>query len=317
MSDNPIKYKVSVVVTAYNRKQFLSEALTSLDNQTAKKDLFEVILLTNFKVDLDGHNSLNLKHIVTEGTLGEYLQRGISESSGEIICYLDDDDLFNTSKISIIIEAFKHGVSYYHNTLQKFSKSSEVKEKIHQNYSAKGLLDQKLVRARKSLYFNNGMEFNLSSIAIRRDLIFPYLNVISKIKQSSDTFHWFVFLESDSVGVLDKRILTYYRVHTSTSQSRDKRTLLNWYSEMIGFYEYAIETFHSKTIKNLSKKRIANFMIRYYIYSNGTFSYTRSYFKYFLKNVFFPSRNTAGSVTLFIKFVKFKLKLLFGLNRSP
>ena len=41
--------EISVIVTAYNRKEFLKEALESLNNQTLGKDKFEVILITNFE----------------------------------------------------------------------------------------------------------------------------------------------------------------------------------------------------------------------------------------------------------------------------
>ena len=38
---------ISVIVTAYNRKQFILEALNSIVNQTLSKDKYEVIVTKN------------------------------------------------------------------------------------------------------------------------------------------------------------------------------------------------------------------------------------------------------------------------------
>lgn len=40
---------ISVIVTAYNRKQFILEALNSIVNQTLSKDKYEVIVTKNFE----------------------------------------------------------------------------------------------------------------------------------------------------------------------------------------------------------------------------------------------------------------------------
>ena len=40
---------ISVIVTAYNRRQYLPDALRSLEAQTLSKDKFEVIVVKNFE----------------------------------------------------------------------------------------------------------------------------------------------------------------------------------------------------------------------------------------------------------------------------
>ena len=40
---------ISVIVTAYNRRQYLPEALRSLEVQTLSRDEFEVIVVKNFE----------------------------------------------------------------------------------------------------------------------------------------------------------------------------------------------------------------------------------------------------------------------------
>ena len=44
-----MKPTLSVIVTAYNRKEFLLEALQSAVNQTLKREEYEIICIKNFK----------------------------------------------------------------------------------------------------------------------------------------------------------------------------------------------------------------------------------------------------------------------------
>ncbi len=44
--ENPF---ISVIITAYNRKEFILEALQSAVNQTLKRDKYEIICIKNFK----------------------------------------------------------------------------------------------------------------------------------------------------------------------------------------------------------------------------------------------------------------------------
>jgi glycosyltransferase involved in cell wall biosynthesis len=110
---------ISVIVTAYNRTQYFEHALKSLADQSFSKDNFEVILITNFECKVDVFD-LKVKHIVMDGNIGHYLVRGIRESEGEIICFLDDDDLFHKDKLNVINKLFKnsHAIYFKNETLK-------------------------------------------------------------------------------------------------------------------------------------------------------------------------------------------------------
>ena len=53
-----------------------------------------------------------------DGTVGEFLYAGVSASSGGIISFLDDDDLFSSNKLEVVYNKFKsnNNICYYHNT---------------------------------------------------------------------------------------------------------------------------------------------------------------------------------------------------------
>ncbi|AAT42912.1 glycosyltransferase [Picrophilus oshimae] len=87
---------ISVIVTAYNRSEYLLDAVKSALNQTLSKEKYEIIVIKNYNDDnIDEFlNKNNIKNIIMDGTIGEYLYKGINESKGDIISFLDDDDLF-------------------------------------------------------------------------------------------------------------------------------------------------------------------------------------------------------------------------------
>ncbi|WP_048816751.1 glycosyltransferase family 2 protein [Caldisphaera lagunensis] len=98
--------KISVIVTAYNRKKYLPYALQSLEQQTLDKDKFEVIVIKNFEDQLSDKiiERNNWKNMVIEenNTLGEKLSLGIDESKGDIITFLEDDDMYKPERLMYI-----------------------------------------------------------------------------------------------------------------------------------------------------------------------------------------------------------------------
>jgi len=48
MKNNPY---ISVIITAYNRREFLSDSFNSVKNQTLSRDKYEIIVTKNFTND--------------------------------------------------------------------------------------------------------------------------------------------------------------------------------------------------------------------------------------------------------------------------
>ena len=91
---------ISVLILAYNRKDFVCDALNSVLNQTINSDYYEIFVLTNFNDShlaqmINSHSgNPRIKHIVLgDQSIGFYILKGLECSSGEIITFLDDDDL--------------------------------------------------------------------------------------------------------------------------------------------------------------------------------------------------------------------------------
>ena len=186
---------ISVIITAYNRQEFLADAVKSVLNQDFDRKNYEIIVIKNYKnYNMDKFlESNNVINIVMDGTIGEFLHKGISISHGDIISFLDDDDMFDPKKLHVISEEFTKGCKYLHNSLKLFtSKESDVKR-----------------------YNTKNLSFNLSSITISRELI--NMELLNSIVASTDNFVFYCALSNNAKLCSTDLNLTLYRLHNSTS----------------------------------------------------------------------------------------------------
>jgi glycosyltransferase involved in cell wall biosynthesis len=102
--------EVSVVIPTYNRAQFLDEALQSVFNQTFKD--FEVIVVDDGSTDrtkqvLEKYGD-RIRYIFQEnGGPAKARNRGIKESLGKYIAFLDADDVWFPLKLEKQIRMFR------------------------------------------------------------------------------------------------------------------------------------------------------------------------------------------------------------------
>lgn len=226
---------ISVIITAYNRKEFLLDAIKSALKQTLPKDKYEIIVIKNFKDNLidDFINENNIKSILMEGTIGEFIYTGIKESKGNIISFLDDDDLFFSNKLEYVYNLFKNNskLVYYHNLPIFIDDNNHILKKS-----------------------NHSKEFNMSCISIKKNIIDN--DDVRKIFILQDTLMYYFALDSKGKIISNKETLTYYRFHNSVSnaigdlESRNAHKLI-LFKKYLSQLETMFKTFKSKRVKKL------------------------------------------------------------------
>ncbi len=106
--------KFSVVVPVYNAQEYLGECIESVLKQTYPD--YEMILIENGSVDgsaaiCDGYqkNYPDRIRVMHTGNLGALMARatGVQYASGDIILFLDADDLFRYDAFQILCDAFE------------------------------------------------------------------------------------------------------------------------------------------------------------------------------------------------------------------
>jgi glycosyltransferase involved in cell wall biosynthesis len=112
--------ELSIVISTYNNATSLIRTLHSVVKQDAEPSLWECIVVNNASTDntkslveefISAHSNINLR-LVEEPTQGlsQARNKGIAESKGDIIAFIDDDETINEGFVSAYIDLFKnHG----------------------------------------------------------------------------------------------------------------------------------------------------------------------------------------------------------------
>jgi len=112
---------ITVIVTAYNRMRYLPFALRSLEAQTLPRDKFEVMVVKNFDdKESDGIISRNgWKDVYNDDPYqGRKIVVGLEESRGDVITFLEDDDMYASNRLEEVYKVFTlyDRLVYFHNS---------------------------------------------------------------------------------------------------------------------------------------------------------------------------------------------------------
>jgi len=224
-----IKPSFSIIITAFNRKEFLSAAIRSCLEQTFPRDKFEIILVKNFvdpTIDSLARDNNCILYSNIGGTIGEQLQVGIEASSADIICFLDDDDLFLPNKLDRLYQLFNENslLIYYHNSstlideqgnpIEGYFPTPPERDLLLKNDKVKEL--RKNLRQRRDININSILT-NLSCVSIRRSVIEPYIDQLPELIDGTDHFAFYISISLQGDMLINGNILNKYRIHRSTS----------------------------------------------------------------------------------------------------
>lgn len=187
---------ISVIIRAFNRKKFVTTCVNSVLKQTISRNEYEIIVVKNFDDDqIDAFLKENDVIVLKEGGIaGKLIDRGLEESRGEVICFLDDDDRFTENKLEFVRNEFQREqkLAYLHNAY------------IAENEEG-GPVD----------FHHHTIDFCMSSISIRK----AYANreIYNSMTSFQDAITYSICLDSDGLIIDSDKKLTIYLVHNSTS----------------------------------------------------------------------------------------------------
>ena len=112
MFTNPASSKVSIVMPTYNREAFIIESIESIRNQTYTN--WELIIVDDGSTDNTGEIINDIKDERIKfinagriGIVGKIKNIGLQNASGELIAFLDSDDLWAPTKLEKQIKALQ------------------------------------------------------------------------------------------------------------------------------------------------------------------------------------------------------------------
>lgn len=106
--------EVSVIITTFNRSNYLEEALRSVLNQTYSD--FEIIIVDDGSTDntrevVRRFNDSRIKYIFQENKgVGAARNTGVRASKGRFIAFLDADDLWLPEKLELQVQSLKTNI---------------------------------------------------------------------------------------------------------------------------------------------------------------------------------------------------------------
>ena len=256
---------ISVLILAHDRRNYIFDAVNSVLSQDLLRDKYEV-LVVKYELDNDKEIDKKLEELsvrvinTKEVSLGAKIAVGAEEAKGEVLAFLEDDDLFLPEKISRIYEIFKKDerIGYYHNEIIFFDidKNEEIKNEIKSREKIlfkfnKHFRDDLMIKGvdfwgKIPILSAGFFAFNNSAIAVKKDVILSF-NKIYKSSESNhaiDFLHLILSLELGYLSAIDRKKLTIYRIHSSSTMAKKYGS----------FYEYVKNEINMREIqiKNLS-----------------------------------------------------------------
>ncbi|MFP3172207.1 MAG: glycosyltransferase family 2 protein [Acidilobus sp.] len=225
---------ISVIVTAYNRRRYLPFALRSLEAQTLPRDKFEVIVVKNFDdKESDYIISRNgWKDVYNDDPYhGRMVLAGLEEAKGEVITFLDDDDMYVKNRLEEVYKAFTSfkRLVYFHNSQTLIDSNGNVLERpplpISKNLvrGSPIVIDVDRLRGLAKKYnvsvadlvlkARARADFNNSSLAVRRSALEVSAHLLRELPSSVDSFTFASSLRAGGLMYFTDERLTLYRVH--------------------------------------------------------------------------------------------------------
>jgi glycosyltransferase involved in cell wall biosynthesis len=186
---------VSILINNYNYGRFLSEAIDSALGQTYGNT--EVIVVDDGSTDnsreiISGYGTRIIPVLKENGGQASAFNIGVKISRGDILCFLDSDDMFGADKAERIVRMFEDNKDagwVYHDLAYIDAQGTPLKygERAHDYSLISGVLLDFTAAIRKG----NPIEYGppaTTALSLRRDLLQKYfpLSETLKITENDD-----------------------------------------------------------------------------------------------------------------------------------
>ena len=217
----PTPETISVIVTAWRRRQFLGEAIASV--RVGDRSPVELVVVSDFhNEDLErAVRDRQGKWVVShEERSGAMLADGIRAARGSIIALLDDDDLFHPLRLAEVSRAFEENpdLGFFHNAHVTFR--DRESPMFPATLSRREWLRIPPGRRTKSdceRIWTEGAGYNGSSTVVRRSLLEPCLDEIRDIRKGVPPYLFYRAWSWSAAIVMDPRPLTAVRLHSENT----------------------------------------------------------------------------------------------------
>jgi hypothetical protein len=276
----------SIVIFDFSRSDFICSAIDFLKNEISGSDS-EIIVIKSYKdrniEKFLANNNILYTDLMEHNKQSDYIKTACKIASGEVIIFMDDDDIFEPDKTKYVSHLFKtnKNLGYYHNNFDTIDESGNIT--VNRNYKTPEFETLYIDNNRKSELFKKNKnlrlmlkirpDFNSSSIAIRKTLISEYREDYD-FNVRPDSFIFAVALTSSMDIMLDNKVLTHYRIYsgnvsTSYSATVDKlrETFMEAFSSGVSMFSIIHTIVNDSAYEKYIELRIINLKLAYNFWS--------------------------------------------------
>ena len=229
--------KISVIVTTYNRKEYLTETIQSILNQSYQD--FELIVVDNYSnydffALMDGFKSEKIISLQNQnnGVIAVNRNIGINQAKGEYIAFCDDDDSWVSEKLQVQIVSLDQNCSdlVYSNTFLMFESGKSVQT----NYKPTNTINRLLFTSHITL--SSIIVRNSNQLQFNEDIHLTGIEDYALwLKLSMNGFKFnFIQIPLVKYRVLNTSYSNLSRSKNETKIIRLKKSLLNNNTQLIG-----------------------------------------------------------------------------------
>jgi glycosyltransferase involved in cell wall biosynthesis len=246
---------ISIIVTAYNRRKYIRQAIQSVINSTLPRDSYELIVVKNFRDEFVDNivEKLGGKSVLVDiAPIGANISIGIRMARGDVITFLEDDDMYHPVRLEVIADVFRRDptIIYYHNNVVVID---ELNSPVYDKMIERTNIPRKVVAKNGEEKLNAFKLYKWclglrpSAMAVRRSFIARWVNIIKLFPDLVDILIYLFAIVNEGTVLHDPRRLTYYRVSETSASS-------------VRFVKDPVNRF-IKAIKNAARHALARHML--------------------------------------------------------
>jgi len=234
---------ISILINNYNYGRFLPQAIDSALDQTYSN--FEIIVVDDGSTDNSQEIILNYGDQIIpifqkNGGQASAFNTGFANSRGEIICFLDSDDIFLPEKLIEIANVFiaDSDIGWCFHILDLFVDDDHLEKLQKPIIGSSGKVDlRSLIKQGKFLFPNVNMA--TSSSCFRRSLLEQILPMTEDIRITSDDYIKYISVGLTPGFILFKN-LAKQRIHHNNAYTlradKDKQKLKSKITILTGYW---------------------------------------------------------------------------------
>ena len=223
---------VSVIVNCFNGEKYLKEALASVLNQSYEN--WEIIFWDNRSTDnskniLNSFKDSRIKYFFAEKhtTLYQARNLAIKKSNGELLAFIDVDDIWEKNKLELQVPIFQNSkISLVYSNLWIAKQNLEKKKLFIKKESPSGFIYEKLL---------DDYNVGIITTVFRKSIIKDLEKIFDERFSIIGDFDFFLKLAKSNYFHYINEPLAYYRIHkenfSTVFKEKEMQEFDTWLSE--------------------------------------------------------------------------------------